>query len=139
MKSSNCRQLKNEINIVPLLDILLVLLLMFIATAPLMIQGIEVDLPDATTSKSVFNSNDTPIIIEVSRSGEYSVITGYNRMQQMREKQVVAEAQSQLRINPNKVFLIGGAHDVSYDEIIKALNMLRLAGVISVGLITKPT
>ena len=84
------RDLKSEINIVPLLDVLLVLLLIFMATAPIITQSVEVDLPDATEA------------------------------------------------NPKTVFLIGGAKDVPYDEIIKALNLLHQAGVKSVGLMTQP-
>ena len=109
------RELKSEINIVPLLDVLLVLLLIFMATAPIITQSVEVDLPDATESQAVSTNDDPPVIIEVSGGGQYS-----------------------LESNPKTVFLIGGAKDVPYDEIIKALNLLHSAGVKSVGLMTQP-
>lgn len=60
------RELKSEINIVPLLDVLLVLLLIFMATAPIITQSVEVDLPDATESQAVKSNDDPPVIVEVS-------------------------------------------------------------------------
>ena len=124
------RDLKSEINIVPLLDVLLVLLLIFMATAPIITQSVEVDLPDATESQAV-SSNDNGI-------GQYTVVVEKNRLERLPPEQVVAEVSSRFKANPKTVFLIGGAKDVPYDEIIKALNLLHSAGVKSVGLMTQP-
>ncbi|MDY0889402.1 colicin uptake protein TolR [Kosakonia sp. CFBP8986] len=132
------RALKSEINIVPLLDVLLVLLLIFMATAPIITQSVEVDLPDATDSQTVSTNDDPPVIIEVSGVGQYSVVVEKDRMDQLPPEQVIAEAQRRLQSNPKTVFLIGGAKNVPYDEIIKALNLLHSAGVKSVGLMTQP-
>ena len=132
------RALKSEINIVPLLDVLLVLLLIFMATAPIITQSVEVDLPDATDSQTVSTNDDPPVLIEVSGVGQYSVVVEKDRMDQLPPEQVIAEAQRRLQTNPKTVFLIGGAKDVPYDEIIKALNLLHSAGVKSVGLMTQP-
>ena len=132
------RDLKSEINIVPLLDVLLVLLLIFMATAPIITQSVEVDLPDATDSKTVSSDDNPPVIVEVSGVGQYSPVVDHDRMEQLPSEQVVAEAQRRLEANPKTVFLIGGAKDVPYDEIIKALNLLHQAGVKSVGLMTQP-
>ena len=132
------RELKSEINIGPLLDVLLVLLLIFMATAPIITQSVEVDLPDATDSKTVSSDDNPPVIVEVSGVGQYSLVIDHQRMEQLPSEQVVAEAQARLKSNPKTVFLIGGAKEVPYDEIIKALNMLHQAGVTSVGLMTQP-
>ncbi|MBB3323205.1 MULTISPECIES: colicin uptake protein TolR [Atlantibacter] len=132
------RELKSEINIVPLLDVLLVLLLIFMATAPIITQSVEVDLPDAMDSQTVSTNDDPPVIIEVSGVGQYSVVVEKDRMDQLPSEQVIAEAQRRLQANPKTVFLIGGAKEVPYDEIIKALNLLHQAGVKSVGLMTQP-
>ncbi|EKM0526756.1 colicin uptake protein TolR [Cronobacter turicensis] len=132
------RELKSEINIVPLLDVLLVLLLIFMATAPIITQSVEVDLPDATDSQTVSSNDNPPVIIEVSGVGQYSVVVEKDRMDQLPAEQIVAEAQRRLQENPKTVFLIGGAKEVPYDEIIKALNLLHQAGVKSVGLMTQP-
>lgn len=132
------RELKSEINIVPLLDVLLVLLLIFMATTPIITQSVEVDLPDATDSQTVSTNDEPPVIIEVSGIGQYSVVIEKDRMEQLPAEQVVAEVQRRLEANPKTVFLIGGAKEVPYDEIIKALNLLHQAGVKSVGLMTQP-
>ncbi|MDN8598015.1 colicin uptake protein TolR [Citrobacter enshiensis] len=137
-RGRNRRELKSEINIVPLLDVLLVLLLIFMATAPIITQSVEVDLPDATESQAVSSNDEPPVIIEVSGIGQYSVVVEKDRMDQLPPEQVIAEAKSRLESNPKTVFLIGGAKDVPYDEIIKALNLLHSAGVKSVGLMTQP-
>ena len=132
------RDLKSEINIVPLLDVLLVLLLIFMATAPIITQSVEVDLPDATDSKTVSTDDNPPVIVEVAGVGQYSLVVDHDRMTQLPPEQVVSEAQRRIEANPKTVFLIGGAKDVPYDEIIKALNLLHQAGVNSVGLMTQP-
>ena len=132
------RDLKSEINIVPLLDVLLVLLLIFMATAPIITQSVEVDLPDATDSKTVSTDDNPPVIVEVAGIGQYSLVVDHDRMTQLPPEQVVSEAQRRIEANPKTVFLIGGAKDVPYDEIIKALNLLHQAGVKSVGLMTQP-
>ncbi|WP_039659298.1 colicin uptake protein TolR [Pantoea sp. MBLJ3] len=132
------RDLKSEINIVPLLDVLLVLLLIFMATAPIITQSVEVDLPDATDSKTVSSDDNPPVIVEVAGVGQYSLVVDHDRMDQLPPEQVISEAQRRLEANPKTVFLIGGAKEVPYDEIIKALNLLHQAGVKSVGLMTQP-
>ncbi|MBK4714501.1 MULTISPECIES: colicin uptake protein TolR [Tenebrionibacter/Tenebrionicola group] len=132
------RELKSEINIVPLLDVLLVLLLIFMATAPIITQSVEVDLPDATDAKTVSTNDEPPVIVEVAGVGQYSIVVGKERIEQLPPEQVAAQAQQRLEANPKTVFLIGGAKDVPYDEVIKALNLLHQAGVKSVGLMTQP-
>src|SRR5471030_258413 len=88
----NRREGKSEINIVPLLDVLLVLLLIFMATAPIITQSVEVDLPDATDSKTVSSDDNPPVIVEVSGVGQYTIVVDHQRMEQLTEQQVVSEA-----------------------------------------------
>ncbi len=132
------RAINSEINIVPLLDVLLVLLLIFMATAPIITQSVEVDLPDANDSQTVSTNDNPPVIVEVSGIGQYTIVSDHNRMELLPEEQVVSEVKIRLQANPKTVFLIGGSKEVPYDEIIKALNMLKQAGVTSVGLMTQP-
>lgn len=130
------RELKSEINVVPLLDVLLVLLLIFMATTPIITQSVQVDLPETTHSKTVSGDKNPPVIIEVSGTGQYALIVHRQRMDALPEQQLISEAKIQLKANPEAVFLIGGAKDVPYNEIIKVLNILHQAGVSSVGLMT---
>lgn len=138
-KKRSRREVKSEINIVPLLDVLLVLLLVFMATAPIISQSVEVDLPQASKSKMVTSDKDNkPVILEVSGIGQYSILVNNNRKAQLSEDDIIAEVQGLLAANPETIFLIGGAKEVPYEEVIKALNLLQQAGVSSVGLMTKP-
>lgn len=98
----------------------------------------EVDLPDATESQAVSSNDNPPVIVEVSGIGQYTVVVEKDRPERLPPEQVVAEVSSRFKANPKTVFLIGGAKDVPYDEIIKALNLLHSAGVKSVGLMTQP-
>lgn len=130
------RELKPEINMVPLLDVLLVLLLIFMATAPIITQSVEVNLPETSHSKMV-DGNHSPVIIEVSGTGQYAMIIDHKRMEALSEQQLISEAKMQLKNNSKAIFLIGGAKEVAYDEIMKVLNMLHQTGVTSVRLMTQ--
>ncbi|EPL6455804.1 MULTISPECIES: colicin uptake protein TolR [Providencia] len=137
-RTSRKRELKSEINIVPLLDVLLVLLLIFMATAPIISQSVEVELPDATDTQTVSSSDNPPIILEVSGVGQYNMRLDGEVLELLPPEQIAAEAKAQLEKNPKAIFLIGGAKEVPYEEVIKALNILHSAGIKSVGLMTQP-
>ncbi len=79
------------------------------ATAPIITQSVEVNLPDATDSKTVSSDDNPPVIVEVSGVGQYTVVVDHQRMELLPSEQVVAEAQARLKTNPKTVFLIGGA------------------------------
>lgn len=137
-RNSRKRELKSEINIVPLLDVLLVLLLIFMATAPIISQSVEVDLPDATDTQTVSSNDNPPVILEVAGVDQYNLLVDGERMELLPPEQISAVAKEQLEKNPKTIFLIGGAKEVPYDEVIKALNILHQAGIKSVGLMTQP-
>ncbi|MGP1928648.1 MAG: colicin uptake protein TolR [Arsenophonus sp. NC-WZS1-MAG3] len=131
------RELKSEINIVPLLDVLLVLLLIFMATTSIISQSIKVKLPDAAQSKTVSGTDNLPIILEVSGVGKYSVIVDGHREEFLSSEQIAEITKDALVKNPQTIFLIGGAKDIPYEEVIKALNILHQAGIKSVGFMIK--
>ena len=132
------RDIKSEINIVPFLDGLLVLVLIFMATAPIIRQSVEVELPDAVQSQNVSTEDKTPVILEVSGVGQYAISIGGNRTENLTEDMVTQLSKQELDKDNNTMFLVGGAKDVPYEEVIKALNLLHLAGIKSVGLMTNP-
>lgn len=132
------RDIKSEINIVPFLDVLLVLLLIFMATAPIISQSVQVELPDAVESQSVSNEDKVPVILEVSGIGQYSLSIGGERSENLTEEMVTQMVKQEYDKDNNTMFLVGGAKDVPYEEVIKALNLLHLAGIKSVGLMTNP-
>ena len=132
------RDIKSEINIVPFLDVLLVLVLIFMATAPIISQSVEVELPDAVQSQNVSTEDKTPVILEVSGVGQYAISIGGNRTENLTEDMVTQLSKQEFDKDNNTMFLVGGAKDVPYEEVSKALNLLHLAGIKSVGLMTNP-
>ena len=129
------KDIKSEINIVPFLDVLLVLVLIFMATAPIISQSVQVELPDSVQSQNVSNEDKTPVILEVAGVGQYSISIGGQRQEGLNEEMV---SKQEFDKDNNTMFLVGGAKDVPYEEVIKALNLLHLAGIKSVGLMTNP-
>ena len=83
------RSIKSEINIVPFLDVLLVLLLIFMATAPIISQSVQVDLPDSTDSQTVSNEDKTPVILEVDGTNQYTLSIDGVRNENLTEEMVV--------------------------------------------------
>lgn len=132
------RTTKAEINVVPLLDVLLVLLLIFMATAPIINQSVQVDLPQANETEKVADTENIPVIVEVSDEGDYAILLKQTRLEHLPDTQIIDEVKLILKENSNTVFLIGGAKTVPYEDVIKALNLLQSAGVKSVGLMTQP-
>lgn len=134
--------IKSEINIVPFLDVLLVLLLIFMATAPIISQSVEVNLPEDTHSQSVSNEDKTPVILEVAGIGAYKLKIDGNYVQSngqdnISEAEVIAYAGEQFQKDNNTLFLVAGDKVVPYEEIMKGITLLKDAGVKSVGLMTE--
>lgn len=133
------RNVKSEINIVPFLDVLLVLLLIFMATAPIISQSVQVDLPDAVESQNVNNEEKTPVILEVSGVGQYALSIGAERFEQLNEEMVTQLSKQEFERDNKTLFLVAAAKNVPYEEVIKALNLLHIAGIKKdVGLMTNP-
>lgn len=134
--------IKSEINIVPFLDVLLVLLLIFMATAPIISQSVEVELPEDRHSQSVSNEDKTPVILEVSGVGMFKLKRDGNYIQTagqefLAEADVVAEASNAFQQDNNTLFLVAGGKDVPYEEVMKGISLLKDAGIKSVGLMTE--
>ncbi|MBX4180944.1 biopolymer transporter ExbD [Sodalis sp. CWE] len=135
-----CRGVKYEINVVPLLDVLLVLLLMLMATSPSIIQITDVSLPEEKVNSKIARNLYGPlIIIEVSKNGKSSLIIENYRQEKLLPKQIIAKVHTYLTTNPKTMFLIGGDKNAPYEEVVKVLHLLYQAGVKSVSLMTKPS
>lgn len=133
--------IKSEINIVPFLDVLLVLLLIFMATAPIISQSVEVDLPEERHSQSVSNEDKTPVILEIAGIGLFKLkIEGnyvqVNQQEQLSEQDVITYSSEAFQKDSNTLFLVAGGKDVPYEEVMKGISLLKDAGIKSVGLMT---
>lgn len=121
----------SEINVTPLVDVMLVLLIMFMVTAPLMQQGIEVDLPK--TSASGAEVNDEPFILVISSRGEITVAKNPIKMDQLKEK-----LKAIFQNRKNKQVYVQADRKVDYGVVAEAMAEIRAAGIYNIGLVTQP-
>ena len=125
------RGMMAEINVTPFVDVMLVLLIIFMVTTPLMVQGLEVDLPRA--SAPPLDSEDDPLILAIDREGRFyinkSEIPGDDL-----EKRLVAIA----RENPDQNVFLKADGEVTYASVAKLMADAKRAGIAKVGLVTQP-
>ncbi len=125
------RTVLSEINVTPLVDVMLVLLIIFMITAPMMQQGLEVELPE--TANSGVSTSDEPFIIVINK--DRSVSFGNSKVQ-MNEVQKKLRAIFETR--KNKQVYIQADKSVDYGTVAQTMGEVRAAGIFSVGLITLP-
>lgn len=136
------KNLKAEINVVPFIDVMLVLLVVFMIAAPMMTQGIKVDLPKAA-AEPVDNKDEDPITVSVKKDGGYYIQSGAEGIGGDKDiarplheiKDIVAKV---LSSKPNTLVFVQGDRSVSYGVIVELMGELKTAGAPSVGLITDP-
>jgi biopolymer transport protein TolR len=121
----------SEINVVPLVDVMLVLLIIFMVTAPMMQQGIDVDLPETTTQN--LRISDEPLIITVKKGGVY-----YLANTEVSEKELTAKLQAILAGLDDKGVFLRADQSADYGSVVKALAAARMAGATKLGMVTEP-
>ena len=126
-----------EINVVPYIDVMLVLLVIFMVTAPLLYQGVKIDLPQAS-AKPMPRHNDKPLIVEVTAKGEYYLSVGDNPSKPIDPHKMQVTVAAVLRNKPKTPILVRGDRNVPYGKVVTAMTLLQQAGAPEVGLITKP-
>ena len=124
----------NEINVVPYIDVMLVLLVIFMVTAPLLTEGVKVELPQAT-AKPIQSEESIPFVVHVNVDGEYYINQDSDDPVTLQEMRVKAAAV--LRANSNTPFLVRGDANVNFDSVVQAMVALQTAGVDDVGLVTR--
>ena len=131
------RKLVAEINVVPYIDVMLVLLVVFMITAPLLMQGVKVELPAANSAPLVKQKQD-PLIISITSDGTYWIDeNGTNIANSLSFiKDRVAKV---LRQKPNTPVLVWGDTAVDYGSVVDLMSQLQIAGAPSVGLVTEPS
>ncbi len=131
------KKLKAEINVVPLIDVMLVLLIVFMIAAPMMTQGIKVELPQAA-SEPVESKDDDPITVSVKADGSYYIDLGGDPEQARALADIKSIVSKVLAEKPNTLVFVQGDKKVEYGVIVALMGELKLAGAPSVGLITEP-
>ena len=138
MARSTKRRPMGEINVVPYIDVMLVLLIIFMITAPLIQQGVEIDLPQAD-AEQVEDNNIQPLVVTVDRQGQYYLDVGENTDQAISSETLQIKVAAVLRNKPKTSVMIRGDKGVAYGEVVRAMTTLHAAGVPSVGLLTDPS
>ncbi|QEY12444.1 MULTISPECIES: protein TolR [unclassified Cellvibrio] len=131
------KKLKAEINVVPLIDVMLVLLIVFMIAAPMMTQGIKVELPQAA-SEPVESKDDEPITVSVKADGSYYIDLGGDPEQARPLAEIKSIVSKVLAEKPNTLVFVQGDKKVEYGVVVTLMGELKLAGAPSVGLITEP-
>ena len=125
-----------EINVVPYIDVMLVLLVIFMATAPLLMQGVEVDLPKADSSP-VLDSDAEPLIVSIDAQAKLYLNLGASDDQALSMETVKQRVATVLTRNPEKAVMVWGDAAVPYGEVVVLMSELQKAGAPSVGLVTE--
>ena len=125
-----------EINVVPYIDVMLVLLIIFMVTAPMLMQGVKVDLPEANADP-VENQDSEPVIVSLKSSGELFLNLGSGEDQSVSLATIKQRVAVIMRRSPNKPVLVWGDRAVPYGEVVTLMTALQEAGAPSVGLVTE--
>ena len=136
-RSPKRRRVIAEINVVPYIDVMLVLLIIFMVTAPLVTQGVKVDLPQAA-AEALTEDSKPPMIASIDKEGRYYLSVGDSIESPIDGLEMAALVRAQLALDPNAQFVVKGDGDVNYKSVIDLMVLLQSAGVPSLGLMTEP-
>jgi biopolymer transport protein TolR len=132
------RKLMSEINVVPYIDVMLVLLVIFMVTAPLLTQGIEVELPKAGAEPIDSAADKLPLIVSVDKAGNLYLSVGDDEDEPTSAKEIVAKVGAILRNSPETPMLIKADREVEYGYVVGAMVLLQQGGAENVGFVTDP-
>ena len=130
------RRLKAEINVVPYIDVMLVLLIIFMVTAPLLNLGVDVDLPDSDAR--AVQSNKDPVLVMVDADGALSLKLPEQNRKAVDDRQLVAELRSLVATNKDIAVLVAGEGKGEYQHVMDAMVVVQAAGVEKISLLSKP-
>ena len=131
------RNLISDINVVPYIDVMLVLLVIFMISAPLMVQGIQVNLPQAS-SEALPVTNNEPLIVSIDKNGELFLETDSTKDKSLSLEELNFSVTKIFESNPNLQVVIRGDGKVQYEKVMTVMAELQMAGATNIGLISKP-
>jgi biopolymer transport protein TolR len=130
------RKLKAEINVVPYIDVMLVLLIIFMVTAPLLNLGTDINLPQSR-AKSLETPKD-PIVVSVFADGRYALMLERGKNREMTATDITAELKAIHGQNDGATVLVNGERDASYQTLMKGIDLIKDAGITKVSLVSLP-
>ena len=132
------RRLMGEINVVPYIDVMLVLLIIFMVTAPLLTQGIEVELPKAGAEPIDTSEGQDPLVLSVDAEGNYYLNVGDDESNPVDASKITRLASVVLERNPATPVLVKADFRVQYGDVVNAMVLLQRAGAAKIGFLTDP-
>ncbi|MBD3670757.1 MAG: protein TolR [Gammaproteobacteria bacterium] len=135
-RRSQSRRPIAEMNVVPYIDVMLVLLVIFMITAPLLTQGIKVDLPQAS-SEVIPPQEQEPIVVSVDAEGRLYLNLSEQPAAPIAEQTLINRVAALLRLHPDTPVMVRGDSQVDYGSVVKTMSLLQGAGAPSVGLMTR--
>ena len=126
-----------DINVVPYIDVMMVLLVIFMISTPLLTQGVKVELPQAATEQLDIKPAET-VIVKVDVQGQYYLTFGTGKEKSIEREGLVEQIKQKLSEQPKISVLVAGDKEVKYLFIMDVLALLNSAGIPNVGLMTKP-
>ena len=138
MKYRNKKRTISEINIVPYIDVMLVLLLVFMITTPLLYEGLDVELPSTNGNDVDVTKFEEPLMVEINSKGEIRVIQKDNFNEQVQEKDLADTIKSIYKNKKIDKVYVKGDKKIEYEKVIRLISILNEGGVENIGLITLP-
>jgi biopolymer transport protein TolR len=134
------RRLMGEINVVPYIDVMLVLLIIFMITAPLLTQGVQVELPDADAQPidPDLLKDREPLVLSVDRDGRYYLNVGGDEDAPITEAEVARRASAVLGRDPATPVLVKADERVPYGGVVRGMVLLQQSGAKKIGFLTDP-
>ena len=136
MRRTGKRKPVSEINVVPYIDVMLVLLIIFMITAPLIQQGVEIDLPQASANPMPPEQRE-PLVISVSKAGDFYLNIGEDNDKPIEAELLFNRVAAVISNHPQTPVLVRGDRAVDYGRVTEAMVLLQSAGVEKVGLMTE--
>lgn len=130
------RKPMSDINVVPYIDVMLVLLIIFMVTAPMLMQGVKVELPKAD-AVPVGRQNDEPLIVSIKADGSYYIDLGRDKEKSQSLGVIQDKVSKIMRRKPDTKVLVWGDKSVPYGDVVALMAALQTAGAPSVGLVTE--
>lgn len=131
------RKPMSDINVVPYIDVMLVLLIIFMVTAPMLTQGIKIDLPKVESSPVPLTKDQEPIIVSVDSNGAYYFEMSSDSKTPLELAAVLQKVEAVMAQNPQTAILVRGDRNVPYGTVVELMGSLRSVGADGVGLITE--
>ena len=138
--SKGSRRLMSEMNVVPYIDVMLVLLIIFMITAPLLTEGITVDLPEAAAEAldpELLKDNE-PVVLSIDREGRFYLNIGDNTESPVEDDAILERVSAIIRRAPMTPVLVKGDENVPYGRVVVGAALLQQSGATKVGFLTDP-